>query len=83
MIATTIKNGKCVRLTADFQLDVEKLTCEVYCDGVTFEFTEFSPAARVYKNLSYRIESETFTSEYLKHLVAGARAMGYSVKEIA
>ena len=83
MISMTNKNGKSVRLTADFQLDVEKVTYEVYCDGVTFEFSEFSPAARVYKTLSDRIEGETFTPECLRNLVKGARAMGYSVKEVA
>ena len=83
MIAMTNKNGKSVRLTADFQLDVEKVTYEVYCEGMTFEFSEFSPAAKVYKTLSSRIEGETFTVPCLRNLVLGARAMGYVVKEVA
>lgn len=79
MIAMTTKNGKSVRLTADFQLDTEKVSYEVYCGGISFEFPEFAPAARVYKTLSNRIEGGTFTDSCLMNLVAGARAMGYKV----
>lgn len=91
MIATTIKNGKCVRLTADYHIDTGTVNYEVYCFGfdktraasVTFEFSHFSPAAKVYKSISSRIEDGNFTDAFLKNLVAGARAMGYTVKEVA
>ena len=83
MIATTTKNGKLVRLTADYNLDTARVNYEVYCAGTTFEFSDFAPAARVYKTLSDRIEGETFTPECLRNLVKGARAMGYNVKEVA
>ena len=82
MIAMTTKNGKSVRLTADYNLDTATVNYEVYCAGVTFEFDHFGPAAVVYKSLSNRIEGETFTSECLRNLVKGARAMGYNVKEV-
>lgn len=91
MIATTIKNGRCVRLTADYHLDTETVYYEVYCFGfehsesaaaaTTFEFNHFGPAAKVYKSLSNRIEGGNFTDAFLKNLIAGARAMGYKVTE--
>ena len=77
MIAMTSKNGKCVRLTADYNLDTATVIYEVYCAEATFEFPEFAPAARVYKTLSERIKNETLTDACIKNLVAGARAMGY------
>ena len=83
MIAMTNKNGKSVRLTADYHLDTATAYYMVYCEGVTFEFNHFGPAATVYKSLSIRIEGGTFTDALLKNLIAGARAMGYSVKEVA
>ena len=83
MIAMTNKNGKRVRLSADFQFDTGKAYFRVCCEGVIFEFDQFGPAAKVYKSLSKRLEDENFTDTYLKNLVAGARAMGYCVKEAA
>lgn len=79
MIAMTTKNGKMVRLTADYNIDTATVNYEVYCAGVTFEFDHFGPAAVVYKSLSRRIEGGTFTVPCLMNLVAGARAMGYKV----
>lgn len=82
MIATTTKNGKCVRLTADYNIDTATVNYEVYCACTTFEFDHFGPAAVVYKSLSHRIEDGNFTDAHLKNLVAGARAMGYKVTEV-
>lgn len=79
MIAMTNKNGKSVRLTADFHLDTETVYYKVYCDGVTFEFKDFAPAANVYKTLSDRIESGNYTDNSLKNLVSAARGLGYKV----
>lgn len=81
MIATTTKNGQMVRLTADYQLDVEKAVYTVYCNGTEFEFIDFAPAARVYKQLSRRIEEETPIGALLDNLVKAARALGYTVTE--
>ena len=83
MIAMTVKNGRCVRLTADYHLDTATAYYRVYCGGVTFEFDHFGPAVVVYNKLSSRIESETFTTECLRNLVKAAREMGYTVKEVA
>ena len=83
MIAMTSKNGKCVRLSADFHVDTEKVYYTVYCSGTTFEFCEFAPAARVYKTLSKRIEGEEDFSCCLQNLVKAAKMLGYSVKEVA
>ena len=80
MIAMTNKNGKSVRLSADFHLDTEKAYYTVYCSGVKFVFPDFAPAARVYKTLSRRIEGEKFTVPCLMNLVSGARALGYNVQ---
>lgn len=82
MIAMTNKNGKSVRLTADYHLDTATVYYRVYCAGTTFEFDHFGPAATVYKSLSNRIEAENFTDTHLKNLVAGARALGYKVTEV-
>ena len=79
MIATTTKKGQMVRLTADYQLDVEKAVYTVYCNGTEFEFPDFAPAARVYK-LSRRIEEETPVGARLDNLVKAARALGYTVR---
>lgn len=79
----TRENGKSVRLTADYHLDTATAYYRVYCEGVTFEFDHFGPAATVYKSLSNRIEAENFTDTHLKNLVKGAREMGYTVKEVA
>ena len=81
MIATTTKNGKTVRLEADYHLDIGSVYYYVVCGKVRFEFNHFGPAAKVYKTLSRRIESETFTVPCLMSLVSGARAMGYKVEE--
>ena len=93
MIATTIKYGMCVRLTADYNIDIGTVNYEVYCFGyehsgsvaarTTFEFNHFGPAAKVYKSISSRIEDGNLTNEFMRNLVAGARAMGYNVKEVA
>lgn len=80
MIATTTKNGQMVRLTADYQLDVEKAVYTVYCNGAEFEFIDFAPAARVYKQLSRRIEEGDFVGILLDNLVKAARALGYTVR---
>ena len=81
MIATTTKNGKSVRISAEFHLDTEKVYYTVYCEGCTFEFNDFAPAARVYKALSARIEAGMKFDIMLKNLVSAARAMGYIVRE--
>ena len=78
MIAMTTKNGKCVRLTADCNIDTETVNYEVYCAGTTFVFTDFALAARVYKTLSERIESKTLTDACIKNL-----ALGDVVMEVA
>lgn len=83
MIAMTSKGGKMVRLSADFDIDTEKAHFTVYCKGITFEFGEFAPAARVYKTLSREIDEGCDIAVRLQNLVKGARAMGYSVKEVA
>lgn len=83
MIATTTKNGKSVRISADFHLDAEQVYYTVYCAGCAFEFNDFAPAARVYKKLSDRIEAGITIDVLLKNLVTAARTMGYSVKEVA
>ena len=82
MIATTTKNGQMVRLSADFHIDTGTVEYTVYCKGKTFCFNTFGPAATVYKSLSNRIGSENFTDAFLRNLVAGARAMGFTVKEV-
>ena len=81
MIATTTKNGKSVRLSADFHLDTEQVYYTVYCSGCTFEFNDFAPAARVYKTLSARIEAGMTFDILLKNLMSAARAMGYIVRK--
>ena len=81
MIAVTSKNGKSVRLDADFQIDVEKAYYTVHCDGCTFEFGEFAPAAKVYKTLSARIEANYTILDCLRKLVEAARAMGFTVRK--
>ena len=80
MIAMTTKNGKSVRISADFHLDTEQVYYTVYCEGCTFEFNDFAPAARVYKDLSARIESGMTFDIMLKNLVSAARMMGYTVR---
>lgn len=80
MIATTTKNGKCVRLTADYHLDTETVYYYVECGKVSFEFNHFGPAARVYKNLSRMIDGGWLAEENLNNLVEAARALGYSVE---
>lgn len=81
MIAATSKNGKSVRLSADFQIDVEKVYYTVYCEGYTFEFGDFAPAAKVYKTLSTRIEAGMTISDALRNLEHAARAFGYTVRK--
>lgn len=84
MIAMTSKNGKSVRLSADFHLDTEKVFYSVYSGGTTFEFPDFEPAARVYKSISKRIESEDeFLASHIHTLAYASRTLGYSVKEVA
>lgn len=83
MIAMTNKNGKSVRLSADFHLDVGKAYFRIFCEGVVFEFEEFAPASRVYKTLSERIEGGTYTDKCLQNLVSAARTLGYKVTEVA
>lgn len=80
MIAMTSKNGNLARLYADFHLDTANVCFYVTCGKVRFEFPDFAPAARVYKTLSERIESENLTDACIKNLVAGARALGYNVE---
>ena len=81
MIAMTTKNGKSVRLEADYHLDMESVYYYVVCGKVRFEFNHFGPAAKVYKSLSRLIDGGWFTEANLNNLVAGARAMGYKVTE--
>ena len=81
MIASTSKNGMLVRLSADYHLDVEKVYYTVYCNGCTFEFEDFAPAARAYKLLSSRIEAGMTISDALRNLVSAARAFGYTVRK--
>lgn len=81
MIATTTKNGKSVRLSADYHLDIEQVFYTVYCEGYTFEFPTFKLAARTYKVLSARIEAGEMFDILLKNLIYAARAMGYVVRE--
>ena len=83
MIAMTGKNGKSVRLSADFHLDTEKEFYTVYSGGTTFEFPDFRPAAHVYKTLSKYIEDEVDVTPMLRNLARAARLLGYSVKEVA
>lgn len=93
MIAMTVNNGVSVRLTADYNIDTETVNYEVHCfcfnrSGsesfhTTFEFNHFGPAAKVYKSIGRRVEGGEFTDTYLKNLVAGAKAMGYIVMEVA
>ena len=83
MIAMTTKNGKTVRLSADYHLDTETVYYTVTCDGCTFEFVHFAPAAKVYKTLSVRIEASMTISDCLRKLVSAARALGYTVKGVA
>lgn len=83
IIATTVKNCVTVRLSSDFQIDVEKVYYTVYCEGYTFEFGDFGPAARVYKNLSEAIENGGDVEARLNTLVKGARVLGFTVKEVA
>lgn len=80
MIATTTKKGQMVRLTADYQLDIEKAVYTVYCNGIEFEFIDFAPAARVYKQLSRRIEEGAPVGALLDNLVKAAMALGYTVR---
>ena len=83
MIAMTSKNGKSVSLSADFQIDTEKVYYTVKCDGCTFEFGgNFAPAAKVYKTLSARIEASMTISDALRNLVYAARALGYTVRKV-
>lgn len=81
IIATTVKNCTTVRLSADFQIDVEKVYYTVYCEGYTFEFGDFAPAAKVYKTLSTRIEASMTISDCLRNLASAARAFGYTVRK--
>lgn len=91
MIAQTIKNGKSVCLSADYHVDTEKVYFTVCCFSfdkdrfrTTFEFCEFAPAARVYKSISKRIESEDeFLASHIHTLAYASRSLGYSVKEVA
>lgn len=81
MIAMTTKNGKSVRLDADYHLDIGTVYYYVVCGKVRFEFNHFGPAAKVYKSLSRWIDGGYFTDAFLNNLVAAARAMGYKVEE--
>ena len=81
MIAMTTKNGKTVRLSADYHIDTETVYYTVTCDGCTFEFVHFAPAAKVYKTLSARIEAGVVIDVLLSNLVSAARAMGYTVRK--
>lgn len=82
MIAMTNKNGKSVRVSADFQFDTGKSYFRVFCEGVVFEFEDFAPASRVYNTLSERIEGGTYTDKCLKNLVSAVRVLGYKVTEV-
>ena len=77
----TNKNGKSVRLSADFNLDTETVYYKVYCDGVTFEFKDFAPAASMYKSFSDRIEHGTYSENFLRNRVSAAAVFGYKVTE--
>ena len=79
MIATTTKNGRCVRLSADFQIDTETVEYKVYCTGIEFIFPDFAPAARIYKDLSRIIEDGRKPDDRVIHLATSARLMGYKV----
>ena len=83
IIATTVKDCVTVRLSADFQIDVEKVSYTVYCDGYTFEFGDFAPAAAAYKTLSRRVEMGMTKGIdiLLRNLEHAARTMGYTVRK--
>ena len=82
MIAQTTKNGITVRLSADYQIEVGVAYYYVNCHGVTMEFRDFATAARVYKELSKRIEEGTEIESILRRLVEAARLLGYTVREV-
>ena len=82
MIAQTTKNGITVRLSADYQIDVGMAYYYVNCHGVTMEFRDFATAARVYKELSKRIEEGTEIESILRRLVEAARLLGHTVREV-
>ena len=85
MIATTSKNGKTVRLDAEYHIDIAKAYYTVWCEGVELEFDMFAPAARVYKDLSLLIEDGMDFTARLKGHIRAARLLGYKVsgKEVA
>lgn len=86
-IARTMKNGKTVCLYADCHLDTETAYYIVSCNGTRFEFKDFAPAARVYKEISRVIEDDYNTEMgrtlegVLSSLARSARALGYKVEE--
>ena len=77
MISMTTKNGNVVRLSADYQLDVETVEYSVSCGRYVFYFPYFKPAAKVYKELSRRIEDGLDISDYLECLVNSAHNLGF------
>lgn len=84
MISLISKNGKSVRLSADYSIDTETAEFTVYSDGTKFIFREFAPAARVFKRLSGAIEAIEMGGDYKKSLhdlIRCARMMGYEVRE--
>ena len=83
MIASTIKNGKTVRLSADYFVDTGTVVYSVYAGGYFFRFHDFKTAARVYKDLSKTLEEESSLTMHLKRVASAARTMGYPVEEPA
>lgn len=81
MIAMTTKNGKTVRLDADYHIDTGMAEYKVYCAGTRFIFPDFAPAARVYKDLSRIIEDGGKPNDRVIRLTTAARLMGYKVEE--
>lgn len=58
MIATTIKNGKYVRLTASYDIEAGTATYTVQgSGGVDKKFADFGAAAEEYRRISDEIES--------------------------
>ena len=58
MIATTIKNGKYVRLTASYDIEAGTATYTVQgSGGVDKVFNDFAAAAAEYRRISDEIES--------------------------
>ena len=86
-IAMTTKNRKMVRLYADCHLDTETAYYVVSCNGTRFEFKDFAPAARVYKEISKFIEDDTkeemgrTLEGLLSWLTRSARDLGYKVEK--